>query len=123
MTGLEDLFTADNDKGDFMYPDAGKNADPDVRLAIKYFRSLPASVRAKKPLLYWLLGSGTPPYKMSKKDSRYTHQPVKGQKCSNCRFAYQRVVDKKIICSQIEGEIKPSHWCRLWVGGDTIKNK
>lgn len=104
---------------EFFYENAGYNANPFVKRAINEFRNLPIEIRRKKPLLYWLLGSGTPPYKMSKKDSNYIGRTVKGQNCGNCRFTFRRYVNNELICSQIQGNVKLDHWCRLWVSGDT----
>lgn len=96
------------------YPKAGEKAPSLVKLAVDYFRRMPAAQRAKKPLLYWLLGSSTPDYKMSKKDSLYSNKSNGTQKCSNCIFAYTSVKNKNNICSQIAGDIKLGGWCRLW---------
>ena len=95
------------------YPKAGENAQPEIKTAIKRWHEL--KDKPDEPLLYWLLGSGTPPYKMSKKDSEYGEER-KGQRCGNCKFAYKKVIKDRIICSQISGEIKPEMWCRLWKG-------
>lgn len=108
---------------EFIYPNAGKLANLNVKFAIQQFRKLPIQERSKKPLLYWLLGSGTPPYKMSKRDSNYIGRSVNGQNCGNCRFTFQRYVNKEFICSQIQGNIELNHWCRLWVSGDTANPK
>lgn len=102
---------------------AGEKAPKGVRLAILEWRKLPKKERDKKPLLYWLLGSGTPPYKMSKKDSNYIGKSVKGMNCGNCRYTFRRHVNDELICSQIKGNIKLDHWCRLWVSGDTANPK
>jgi hypothetical protein len=103
----------------FDYPLAGKHAQPEVRAAIKRWRArVPVTVKSRLPLLYWLLGEGTPPFKMPKPDAAYGPPPAqfKGtQRCSNCRFAYAKVINPQIIiCSQIEGRIQPQLWCRLW---------
>lgn len=67
------------------------------------------------PLLYALLGSGTPPYKMSPADAHYASRSLQpGQTCGNCRHAYQHVTSKVFICDQIRGAIQPTAWCRLW---------
>lgn len=79
---------------------------------------MPAHVKTRLPLLYWLLGDGTPPFKMSKKDSLYGPSRVTNQRCSNCRFAYQKVATGVYICSQITGYIQPPLWCKLWRGVD-----
>lgn len=106
-----------------LYPNAGINANRYVQKAIMEFRRLPNDVREQKPLLYWLLGSGTPPYKMTKKDSAYQGTSFKGQNCGNCRFTFMRWVNEELICSQIQGNIELDHWCKLWVGGNTANPK
>ena len=71
---FEDLIGIDGNKipdNNFDYPTAGVYANPYVQKAISQFRRLPIEEKRKKPLLYWLLGSGTPPYKMTKKGSNY----------------------------------------------------
>ena len=102
---------------------AGVNAPNGVKIAIARWRKLPKKIRDKKPLLYWLLGSGTPPYKMSKKDSNYIGKSVKGMNCGNCRYTFRRHVNDELICSQIKGNIILDQWCRLWVSGDTANPK
>ena len=104
------------DQGD-IYPQAGINAQPEVQAAVERYRMLPPEVRRNHVLLWWLLGTGTPPYKQSKPDSAYSDKsPVLGQTCANCIFTYKRHVTGQYICSQIRGEIKLRGWCRLWKG-------
>jgi hypothetical protein len=101
----------------FQYPEAGLRAQPEVKAAIRRWRhSVGQGIKQDMPLLYWLLGSGTPPYKMSKRDSHYGPPPhyVSRQRCDNCTFAYVGVTTERFICSQIEGTIEPKLWCRLW---------
>lgn len=105
-----------------LYRDAGKNAPEPIKYAIEKFRKLSPEERAKTPLLWWMLGEGTPNYKMSKEDSHYVDvSKVKGQTCQNCKFLYKRMDGGKFICSQVnendspsEGEIKLAGWCHLW---------
>jgi hypothetical protein len=85
----------------------------------RFFRRLPSKIqrgadKTQVPLLYLLLGSGTPPLKMSQPDSAYQTRSVGKQRCSNCSSAYTQVVTGKMICSQVEGTIQGDHWCRLW---------
>ena len=110
-----------DNSGSNLYENAGLNANQHIQKAIEEFRQLSPEERAEKPLLYYLLGSGTPPYKMSKKDSNYIGKTIKGMNCGNCRFTFMRYVNKQYICSQIEGDVKLNHWCRLWVSGNTTK--
>jgi hypothetical protein len=122
MDVFESFFGSDNQNlnRDFLYPKAGVNANSYVKKAIRDFHRLPNSVKEQKPLLYWLLGSGTPPYKMTKKDSAYQGKEYRGQNCGNCRFTFMRWVNKELICSQIQGNIELDHWCRLWASADTV---
>jgi hypothetical protein len=60
---------------------------------------------------------------MTKKESGYQGKPFKGQNCGNCRYTFMRWVNKELICSQIEGNIKLEHWCKLWVSGDSVNPK
>ena len=101
----------------FKYPKAGKDAPPGVKKEVENFNKLPPEEKAKQSMLWWLLGSTTQEYKMSKQDALYAEESkTKGQKCSNCRFAYVHVVTGKRICSAMRGQIKPDAWCRLWEG-------
>ncbi|NDQ58575.1 MAG: hypothetical protein GZ088_16025 [Acidipila sp.] len=96
------------------YPNAGTHSQPEIREAVERFRSLPADKRAELPLLWWLLQDSTQAFKASKIDSRYTaHSPGK-QSCASCDFIYLSLRWNKYICSQIEGEVAPAGWCRLW---------
>jgi hypothetical protein len=124
MDIFEDFFGSSKDLNDkYVYPKAGLNANPLVKKAISQFRRLPVEQKKDKPLLYWLLGSGTPPYKMTKKDSAYQGKEFRGQNCGNCRFTFMRHVNKELICSQIQGNIELDHWCKLWVGADSVNPK
>lgn len=96
-----------------LYPDAGEDAPPGVQQEIDRFRSMPPEDR-DRPLLYYLLGEGTPDYKMSKEDAEYQEEPKGDQKCGNCEFAYKKVVRNQFICSKVEGDIKPEAWCKFW---------
>lgn len=122
MDVFEEFFGSEKEKNntDYFYPKAGLNANPLIKKAINQFRRLPNEVKAEKPLLYYLLGSGTPPYKMSKKDSHYQGKPFRGQNCGNCRFTFMRWINKELICSQIAGNVELDHWCKLWMNGDEV---
>jgi len=101
----------------YLYSDVEKYAkpQPEVEAAIKRFRALPEEQKAKTPLLYWLLGAGTPPYKMSKEDSKYSDiSPHADRVCANCEFQYIKTANGHYICSQISGRIRPEGWCKLW---------
>jgi len=98
-----------------LYSDAGDDAPEEVKAAIERWRQMTPEERGDKPLLYWLLGSGTPPYKMSMEDSKYVDQSeVEGQYCKNCEYIYLKLANKQFICSQISGRVRPAGWCRLW---------
>ena len=107
------------EEGVFSYDEAGKNASPAVQQAIAEFHKLPDDVKKNTPLLYYILGSGTPPYKMKQEDSEYTDKSSDSSTtCANCEFSYQKVISKKYICSQIRDEIQPAGWCNQWVKGN-----
>ena len=122
MDIFEEFFGSQNEPldNDYLYPKAGINANKHIKQAIEEFRRLPNKEKQNKPLLYWLLGSGTPPYKMSKKDSKYKRNSYRGQNCGNCRFTFMRWVNKELVCSQIQGNVELDHWCKLWVGSDNV---
>lgn len=111
VTGMRIRYhglVANNDYPDL--PQASPAFVPAVRLLQ---RGLPDQT----PLLYALLGSGTPPYKMSPADATYVSSaPMSRMTYGNCVRAYQHVTSKTFICDQIRGEIQPSAWCRLWKG-------
>jgi hypothetical protein len=94
------------------YPDAGKSAPPGVKREVA---RLKPRASGKTPLLYLLLGDGTPAYKMSKADAAYVDKSkAKDQVCGNCRFIFTHPPTGETICSQVRGAIKPAGWCRLW---------
>lgn len=100
------------------YENAGKNAPEEVQQAVERWRSLSDEEKAAKPLLYWLLGSGTPDYKMSKREAGYVdNSEDPASKCGNCEFQYLKTSNKHFICSQISGEITPNGHCKLWKKG------
>lgn len=102
-------------KKKYDYPDAGINASECIKQKIEEFRALPEHLKEEEPLLYYLLGSGTPPYKMSKEDSLYADvSNVEGQYCINCIYSYYQPLRKVLICSQIRGAILKEGWCKLW---------
>lgn len=109
---------------DYEYPDAGtEDAQPEVVDAVERWRNeVPEEEKHDQPLLYWLLGSGTPEYKMDKEDAEYIEEPQGGQKCANCEYAYLEAETGEMICSQVRGQIHASHWCRLWERGENFKS-
>ena len=94
-----------------------------IKIAFKAFLQLPNKVVLNKPFLYFVLGKGTPDFKMTKYTSDYGLSKEEDHHCSNCIYSYQNVVRNKFICSQIRGEIEPMKWCRLWRGADDKNEK
>lgn len=103
-------------QGGFLYHQAGKGAQPEVKQAIVRFRQLPVSERAEAVSLWgWLLGDdGTPPYKPTKADVGYVDHEVDEQNCGNCNSAYEHVTSGTFICDRMEGPIEPEAWCQRW---------
>lgn len=100
---------------DALYPEAGRNAQPEVRAALDRWKELPYAVKVQGPLWHWLLGDPTPVYKLPPDAAEYTDEsPIANRTCGNCKYAYQHVVSQKYICSVIRGYIVPPGWCRLW---------
>lgn len=104
----------------YEYPDAPAEDAPDeVKEAVERWREeVPEEVKEQEPLLYYLLGSGTPPYKMDKDDAEYIHEPQGIQRCANCEYGYIEAESGEMICSQIRGQVRANHWCRLWKAGE-----
>lgn len=99
-----------------VYPEAGARALPGVQKEIVKFREMIPEERAEAgPLLYYLLGGGTPAYKMAPEDAEY-EEGTPEENCANCRFLYQAMGhgDKHFICSQIRGQVRQEDRCRLW---------
>jgi len=98
------------------YDDAGSNAQPEVKAAMDRFRRLPEDIRAKKPLWSWLLGEGTPRFKVSAEDSEYVDKsPDDHHVCANCEFFYLHIPTHDGICSEIEPRVKAAGWCNRWL--------
>lgn len=108
------FFEDNDDDQKYQYPEAGRDAPKEVKTAIDRFREMASEDRDTDILLYWLLGSGTPPYKMSKEDSDYVDKSSGEQKCSNCEYLYEKYATGEHICSQIRGKVEPEGWCNLW---------
>lgn len=109
----------------FEYESVDENADPqpEVQEAVERFREMDPEDRDTNILLYWLLGSGTPPYKMSKEDSHYSHTSGNQEEaCANCEYLYQKVTTGDHICSQIRGKVKPGGWCNQWAPAKYIQD-
>ena len=95
------------------------NLSDGVLLELDKFRHLPLEQRKKQPLLYHLLQSGTPPFKITQKDAKYQNKPKDSMACMNCEFLYLKTANKKYICSQISGEVSPEGFCNYWTKGDS----
>lgn len=109
------LFGALKRSSRFLYPRAGHGAQPEVVAAIRRFRLLSSSERAKHSLWAWLLGpEGTPPYKMQKSEIVWTKHPMKGHDCGNCQRFYVHVVTGTGICDKVAGIWEESWWCEEW---------
>mgnify|MGYP000108347594 CR=1 FL=1 len=98
-----------------MYPDAPADDAPEgVREAVEVWREeVPDAVKYEVPLLYWLLGAGTPDYKMPKDAAGYVDHPVDGMRCDNCEYYYE-APDGSAVCSQVRGDVEADHYCDLW---------
>lgn len=108
----------------FTYEAVDEKADPqpEVKEAVKRFRDMDPEERDTNILLYWLLGSGTPPYKMSQEDAQYSDNAgTQETACANCEFFYQKVPTGDYICSQIRGKVRPEGWCNQWKLADNIQ--
>lgn len=104
------------------YPNVGGDAQPEVQEAIRRYKEMSPEERGKEPLLYWLLGSGTPPYKDSREATEYTDtSETEGQTCGNCSFTYFRTATQQFICSQIRGVIQPGGWCNRWEESEPVE--
>lgn len=132
----EPTLRKDNDEAEpdlGPYKDAYDAASPETQDAIR------AALERKDPdtpLLYELLGSGTPPFKMPQDAADYQDPPVETelgrpspgdwerggggpeenpdwQGCKNCEYYYEGAGGSQ-ICSKIRGEVHPDGWCRLW---------
>lgn len=99
----------------FEHNKAREKAPQSVQDRIEEYDKLSKEQKEKIPLLYWILGTGTPAYKMSKKDSHYIEESdVPNQDCANCKYLYWNVSRERYICSQIRGEVVEEAWCHLW---------
>jgi len=115
----------DLDKEGYEYPDAPPDeAQPEVSQAVDRFREeIPEEVKSEEALLYWLLGTSTPAYKMSKEDAGYQSTPNEGSEyCGSCEYLYQSNETGNLICSKIAGPVDWMGWCRLWDGTEPDEN-
>lgn len=106
----------------FLYKGVGTAAQLEVQKAIERFRKLPLEERSKTPLLFWLLGSSTPPYKAIPSDVSYFEKTIiENQTCGNCHFCWIHAVNKSVvICSIVNENLLPNRslnlngWCDRW---------
>lgn len=106
------------------YKEALKDAPVWIKQAYVEFEKLSEKEKKKTPFLYFVLGKGkgTPPFKMSKRDSDYKDETSNPNFiCGNCIFYYYNVVKKIGICSQIRGTVDYDGICRLWIGEKALK--
>jgi len=105
----------DKQNEEYRYPRVpDEQTQPEVAEAVERWREeVDEETKENVPLLYWLLGTGTPPYKMEKGDADYDTKPHNDMRCGNCEYYYEGM-DGSGVCSQVRGNIQRSHWCRLW---------
>lgn len=112
----------EQDKYEYVSVDENAEPQPEVKEAVKRFRNMDPEERDTNILLYWLLGSGTPPYKMSQEDAQYSRNAGnQKQACLNCEFFYQKVPTGSYVCSQIRGNVHPEGWCNQWQLASNLK--
>ena len=115
----------------FLFRLAGKFAPKDVQAFIERFRKAPEAKRGEKPLLYVILGDGTPAYKFSPIEVKYAEDTTeleegkggdepgamayaRGLTCSNCNSLYSHVTTDTLICDRVRGVVKRTGWCNRW---------
>jgi len=114
----------------FTFALAGTFAPLLIRRMIERYRMAPEAKRGEKPLLYVLLGDGTPAYKFDKMDVAYTDNAAsgvptspggpettpyrRGQTCNNCQSLYLHVTTETLLCDQVRGVIAGPGWCDRW---------
>lgn len=105
------------------YSEALKRAPKWIKLAYSEFDKLSDIEKSRTPFLYFVLGKGkgTPPFKMSKKDSGYVSKSANPKFiCGNCIFYYVNPVKKIGVCSQVRGNVNDEAYCKLWVGKESL---
>jgi hypothetical protein len=101
------------------YSDALKNAPKWIKTAWDEYVKMGDEYMKKYPFLWFVLGDGkgTPPYKMTKKDSKYKDPtPYPNVFCGNCKFYYVQPLRKAGICSWVRGNVDYDAWCKFWKG-------
>lgn len=98
----------------YFYARTGRKAPKLVQLAIAQFRQLPLGVRSRVPLLFWLLGSSTAPFKFTQPEASYGPARDVQRTCGNCLSLYLHCGTNQLICSQVAGLVRASDSCRHW---------
>lgn len=121
---IEEKKDKNNKKYFYRHLDKEK-LSPEIKQLLDKFRMLPEDEKRRTPLLWWLLGTSTANFKMSKEDASYVDKSqTTDQICANCKSIYYN--QGKYICDQVGmGEkgndlIKPQGWCKLWRTGKNI---
>lgn len=101
------------------YSEALVNAPEWIKLAWVEYNKLGEEYMNKNPFLWFILGDGkgTPPYKASKKSSKYVDPtPYPNMYCANCKFYYVQPLRKVGLCSWIRGQVDADAFCKFWKG-------
>ena len=119
MQPIRTFFEQEEDAPE-QYPDIPlEEVHEGVREAIQDYKES----GSERPLLYWLLKTGTPAYKMSKEESGYTAEAQDPRySCATCEFLYTETTTGKHVCSQIRGYVEPEGWCNRWTLADAYEH-
>jgi hypothetical protein len=101
------------------YTDALKNAPEWIKTAYQEYLKMGDEFISKTPFLWFVLGDGkgTPPYKQTKKESKYIDPtPYPNLYCGNCRYYYVQPLRKIAVCSWVRGEVDYDAFCKFWAG-------
>lgn len=101
------------------YTDALKDAPEWIKMAYQEYRMKGEDYMSKNPFLWFVLGDGkgTPPFKMTKKQSKYIDPtPYPNLRCDNCRYYYVQPLRKIAVCSWIRGNVDAGAFCKFWKG-------
>lgn len=101
------------------YEKAVQNAPEWIKTAWEEYKKMGEEYMSKTPFLWFILGDGkgTPPYKDTKKNSKYIDpSPYPNLCCGNCIFYYTQPVRKVGLCSWIQGKVDYDAFCKYWKG-------
>jgi hypothetical protein len=101
------------------YEGALKNSPEWIKKAYKEYEKMGQEYMDKTPFLWFVLGDkkGTPPYKMTKKQSKYIDPtPYPNLRCDNCRYYYYQPLRKLGVCSWVRGDVDRDAFCKFWKG-------